>query len=81
MPRILSGLLAIVKVRAPIRRYGMALDLLHGLPAAAAALYDPRLGSDRRQPYLEVEGGWGSGCEGCLQRDNAMQPGLRISDR
>ncbi|MGB4679323.1 MAG: hypothetical protein WBI23_03910, partial [Methanothrix sp.] len=50
LPRILSGLLAIVKVQAPIRRYGMALDLLHGLQTAATALYDLHLGSDRRQP-------------------------------
>jgi CRISPR-associated Csx3 family protein len=31
--------------RAPIWRYGMALHLLHGSPAAAVAFYDPRLGA------------------------------------
>jgi len=31
--------------RAPIWRYGMALHLLHGSPAAAIAFYDPRLGA------------------------------------
>ncbi len=28
-----------------IRRYGIALHLLHGSPAAAIAFYDPRLGA------------------------------------
>jgi len=35
----------IVEGRAPIWRYGMALHLLHGSPAAAVAFYDPRLGA------------------------------------
>ena len=35
----------VVEGRAPIWRYGMALHLLHGSPAAAIAFYDPRLGA------------------------------------
>ncbi|MDD2837016.1 MAG: CRISPR-associated protein Csx3 [Methanothrix sp.] len=35
----------IVEGRASIWRYGMALHLLHGSPAAAIAFYDPRLGA------------------------------------
>lgn len=35
----------IVEGRAPIWRYGMALHLLHGSPAAAVAFYDPKLGA------------------------------------
>ena len=31
--------------RAPIWRYGMALHLLHGSPAAAVAFYDLHLGA------------------------------------
>jgi len=34
-----------VEGRAPIWRYGMALHMLHGSPAAAVAFYDPRLGA------------------------------------
>ena len=45
MPAIPHGTLVIVEGRAPIWRYGMALHLLHGSPAAAVAFYDPRLGA------------------------------------
>ena len=39
------GSLVVVEGRAPIWRYGMALHLLHGSPAAAIAFRDPRLGA------------------------------------
>jgi CRISPR-associated protein Csx3 len=45
LPEIPRGSLVIVEGRAPIWRYGMALHLLHGSPAAAVAFYDPRLGA------------------------------------
>ena len=45
LPPIPRGSLVIVSGRAPIWRYGMALHLLHGSPAAAVAFYDPRLGA------------------------------------
>jgi CRISPR-associated protein Csx3 len=45
LPAIPRGSLVIVEGRAPIWRYGMALHLLHGSPAAAIAFYDPRLGA------------------------------------
>jgi CRISPR-associated protein Csx3 len=45
LPDILRRSLVIVEGRAPIWRYGMALHLLHGSPAAAIAFYDPRLGA------------------------------------
>lgn len=45
LPDIPRGSLVIVEGRAPIWRYGMALHLLHGSPAAAIAFYDPRLGA------------------------------------
>jgi CRISPR-associated protein Csx3 len=45
LPAIPRGSLVIVEGRAPIWRYGMALHLLHGSPAAAVAFYDPRLGA------------------------------------
>ena len=45
LPQIPRGSLVIVEGRAPIWRYGMALHLLHGSPAAAIAFYDPRLGA------------------------------------
>jgi len=45
LPEIPRGSLVIVEGRAPIWRYGMALHLLHGSPAAAIAFYDPRLGA------------------------------------
>ncbi|NMB86307.1 MAG: CRISPR-associated protein Csx3 [Methanothrix sp.] len=45
LPAIPRGSLVVVEGRAPIWRYGMALHLLHGSPAAAIAFYDPRLGA------------------------------------
>lgn len=45
LPDIHRGSLVIVEGRAPIWRYGMALHLLHGSPAAAVAVYDPKLGA------------------------------------
>jgi CRISPR-associated protein Csx3 len=45
LPEIPRGSLVIVEGRAPIWRYGMALHRLHGSPAAAVAVYDPRLGA------------------------------------
>lgn len=45
LPEILPGSLVIVDGRAPIWRYGLALDLLHGSPVIAIAFYDPRLGA------------------------------------
>ena len=45
LPEIPRGSLVVVEGRAPIWRYGMALHLLHGSPAAAIAFYDPRLGA------------------------------------
>ena len=45
LPDIPRGSLVIVEGRAPIWRYGMALHLLHGSPAAAIAFYDPKLGA------------------------------------
>ena len=34
-----------IEGRAPIWRYGLAFHQLHGSPAAAIAVYDPRLGA------------------------------------
>ena len=34
-----------IEGRAPIWRYGLAFHRLHGSPAAAIAVYDPRLGA------------------------------------
>jgi CRISPR-associated protein Csx3 len=45
LPDIPRGSPVIVEGRAPIWRYGMALHLLHGSPAAAVAFYDPHLGA------------------------------------
>lgn len=45
LPKIPRGSLVIVEGRAPIWRYGIALHLLHGSPAAAIAFYDPKLGA------------------------------------
>jgi CRISPR-associated protein Csx3 len=44
-PAIPRGAIVVLEGRAPIWRYGMALHLLHGSPAAAVAVYDPRLGA------------------------------------
>jgi len=45
LPDIPPGTLVVVEGRAPIWRYGMALHRLHGSPAGAVAVYDPRLGA------------------------------------
>ncbi|MCX8207514.1 MAG: CRISPR-associated ring nuclease Crn3/Csx3 [Methanothrix sp.] len=45
LPQIPRGALVVVEGRAPIWRYGLALHLLHGSPAAAIAFFDPRLGA------------------------------------
>lgn len=45
MPHIPRGALVVVEGRAPIWRYGFAFHRLHGSPAAAIAVYDPRLGA------------------------------------
>ena len=44
-PDIPRGAVVIIEGRAPIWRYGMAFHKLHGSPAAAVAVYDPRLGA------------------------------------
>lgn len=45
LPEIPRGAVVVVEGRAPIWRYAMALHRLHGSPAAAVAVYDPRLGA------------------------------------
>lgn len=45
LPQIPRGALVVIEGRAPIWRYGMALHRLHGSPAAAIAVFDPRLGA------------------------------------
>ena len=45
LPDIPRGAVVIIEGRAPIWRYGMAFHALHGSPAAAVAVYDPRLGA------------------------------------
>lgn len=45
LPEIPRGAVVVVEGRAPIWRYGMALHKLHGSPAAAISVYDPRLGA------------------------------------
>ena len=45
LPAIPRGALVIIEGRAPIWRYGLAFHLLHGSPAGAIAVYDPRLGA------------------------------------
>jgi CRISPR-associated protein Csx3 len=45
LPLIPHGAVVVVEGRAQIWRYGMALHHLHGSPAAAVAVYDPRLGA------------------------------------
>ncbi len=45
LPQIPRGAVVVVEGRAPIWRYAMALHRLHGSPAAAVAVYDPRLGA------------------------------------
>ncbi|ABK14433.1 MAG: CRISPR-associated ring nuclease Crn3/Csx3 [Methanothrix sp.] len=45
LPPIPRGALVVVEGRAPIWRYGLALHRLHGSPAGAIAVFDPRLGA------------------------------------
>lgn len=45
LPAIPRGAVVVVEGRAPIWRYGMAMHRLHGSPAGAIAVYDPRLGA------------------------------------
>lgn len=45
LPDIPRGALVVVEGRAPIWRYGKAFHLLHGSPAGAIAVFDPRLGA------------------------------------
>ena len=45
LPKIPRGALVVLEGRAPIWRYGLAFHRLHGSPAAAVAVYDPRLGA------------------------------------
>jgi CRISPR-associated protein Csx3 len=45
LPQIPRGALVVIEGRAPIWRYAMALHRLHGSPAGAIAIYDPRLGA------------------------------------
>ncbi|MBN1605706.1 MAG: CRISPR-associated protein Csx3 [Polyangiaceae bacterium] len=45
LPEIPRGALVVLEGRAPIWRYGLAQHALHGSPAGAVAVYDPRLGA------------------------------------
>jgi CRISPR-associated protein Csx3 len=45
LPPIPRGSVVVIDGRAPIWRYGMAFHRLHASPAAAVAVYDPRLGA------------------------------------
>jgi CRISPR-associated protein Csx3 len=45
LPDIPRGAVVVVEGKAPIWRYGMAFHRLHGSPAGAVAVYDPRLGA------------------------------------
>lgn len=45
LPEIARGSLVVVEGRAPIWRYGVAFHKLHGSPAGAIAVYDPRIGA------------------------------------
>jgi CRISPR-associated protein Csx3 len=45
LPDIPRGSVVVIEGRAPVWRYGMAFHRLHGSPAAAIAVYDPRLGA------------------------------------
>lgn len=44
LPDIPRAALVVIEGRAPIWRYGMAFHRLHGSPAGAIAVFDPRLG-------------------------------------
>jgi CRISPR-associated protein Csx3 len=45
LPDIPRGAMVVIEGRAPIWRYGMAFHRLHGSPAGAIAVFDPRLGA------------------------------------
>ena len=45
LPEIPRGSLVVIEGRAPIWRYGVAFHQLHGSPAGAIAVFDPRLGA------------------------------------
>ncbi len=45
IPDIPRGALVVIEGRAPIWRYGLAFHRLHGSPAGAIAVYDPRVGA------------------------------------
>ena len=45
LPAIPRGAVVLIEGQAPIWRYGMALHKLHGSPAGAVAVYDPRIGA------------------------------------
>lgn len=45
LPAIPRGAVVVIEGRAPIWRYGIAFHRLHGSPAAAVAVFDPRLGA------------------------------------
>ena len=45
LPDIPRGAVLVVGGRAPIWRYGMAFHAVHGSPATAIAVFDPRLGA------------------------------------
>ena len=45
LPEIPRGAIVVIEGRAPIWRYGMAFHRLHGSPAGAIAVFDPRLGA------------------------------------
>lgn len=45
LPEIPRGAIVVIEGRAPIWRYGLAFHRLHGSPAGAVAVYDPRLGA------------------------------------
>lgn len=45
LPEIPRGALVVIEGRAPIWRYGIAFHRLHGSPAGAIAVFDPRLGA------------------------------------
>jgi len=45
LPDIPRGALVVIEGRAPVWRYGMAFHRLHGSPAGAIGVFDPRLGA------------------------------------
>jgi len=45
LPDIPRGALVVIEGRAPVWRYGMAFHRLHGSPAGAIAVFDPRIGA------------------------------------